>query len=310
MAEPTGQSPTRCGTVALLGPPNAGKSTLLNALVGAKVSIVTPKAQTTRARITGIFTEGAAQIVFLDTPGIFAPRRRLDRAMVQAAWSGAAGADTVVVVVDCRRPPGAANDGTARILDGLGRSARKAILVLNKIDLMPRPALLERTRAITAGASVFSDVFMVSALKDDGVGALRAHLASAAAEGPWLYPQDKIADAPLRFLAAEITREKLFLVLHQELPYALTVETENWDDRPDGSVRIDQRIFVARKAHRPIVLGSGGSRVKSVGEAARRELQDQLGRRVHLFLQVKVRERWSEEPDRYREMGLVYPGAG
>ena len=310
MAEHDDPIPTRCGTVALLGPPNTGKSTLVNALVGSKVSIVTPKAQTTRARITGILTEGAVQLIFLDTPGIFAPRRRLDRAMVRAAWSGAAAADILVVVVDSRRPAGAGNDDTARILDGLAQGARTAILVLNKIDLVPRQMLLERTRAITNAAGIFSDVFMISALKNDGVGALRAHLAAAAAEGPWLYPEDQIADAPLRFLAAEVTREKLFLVLHQELPYALTVETESWDDRPDGSVRIDQRILVTRVAHRPIVLGSGGSRIKSVGEAARLDLQEQFGRRVHLFLQVKVREHWSDEPNRYQEMGLEYPGAG
>ena len=294
---------TRCGFVALVGAPNAGKSTLLNLLVGGKVSIVTPKVQTTRARVVGICMAGATQIVFLDTPGIFAPKRRLERAMVTAAWSGAHDADIVVVLVDAQR---GADADTARIVEGLARQNRRAVLALNKIDTVRREILLPLAAAL-GETGVFSDTFMVSALKGDGVGDLRDVLAGRLPAGPWLYPEDQISDVSLRLLAAEVTREKLFLRLHQELPYALTVETESWQEHGSRGVRIDQVIYVLRDSHKPIVLGKGGRQIKAVGQAARHELADMLGHPVHLFLRVKVAPRWTDDPSRYRDMGLEFP---
>ena len=294
---------TRCGFVALVGAPNAGKSTLLNLLVGGKVSIVTPKVQTTRARVVGICLAGATQIVFLDTPGIFAPKRRLERAMVTAAWSGAHDADIVVVLVDAQR---GADADTARIVEGLARQNRRAILALNKIDTVRREILLPLAAAL-GETGVFSDTFMVSALKGDGVSDLRDVLAGRVPAGPWLYPEDQISDVSLRLLAAEVTREKLFLRLHQELPYALTVETESWQEHGSRGVRIDQVIYVLRDSHKPIVLGKGGRQIKAVGQAARHELEDMLGHPVHLFLRVKVAPGWTDDPSRYRDMGLEFP---
>jgi GTP-binding protein Era len=296
----------RCGFVALLGAPNAGKSTLLNALVGSKLAIVTPKVQTTRARLVGIALEAASQLVFVDTPGIFAPKRRLERAMVAAAWSGASNTDVCVLLVDAQRPPLARGDDTEGIIEGLGREGRRAILALNKIDLVEPQALLPRVERLME-SGVFSDTFMISALAGDGVDDLRRHLADAVPLGPWLYPEDQLADVPLRFLAAEVTREQLFLQLHQELPYALTVEVEGWHEQEDGSVRIEQVIYVTRQNHKGIVLGRGGSRIKAVGEAARRQLEEAYERRVHLFLFVKVRENWLDDPERYQAMGLEFP---
>ena len=307
MTDSKNDKETRCGYVALLGAPNAGKSTLLNAMVGSKVAIVTPKVQTTRTRIIGISMAGQAQIIFVDTPGIFDPKRPLEKAMVATAWAGASDADELVVLVDARRPTGSLDDDTQRIVDGLKSSRRKAVLALNKIDLVPREKLLALTDAMTGPDSPFTKVFMISALKGDGVEDLRQHLAYQMRPGSWLYPDDQAADVPLRFLAAEITREKLFLSLHQELPYGLTVETESWEDRDDGSARIDQVVYVARKGHKGIVLGKGGDQIKSMGAAARAELEKLLDRRIHLFLHVKVREKWLEEPARFREMGLDFP---
>ena len=297
----------RCGFVALIGAPNAGKSTLLNALVGSKVAIVTPKVQTTRNRIIGIAIRGSTQIVFVDTPGIFAPRRRLDRAMVQAAWSGAAAADHVAVLVDCVR----ANDGrpdvdSERILAGLKDGNHAATLVLNKTDRAPREALLRLAQTFDA-TGLFGRTFMISALTGDGVDDFANYLAAMMDGGPWLYPEDQIAEVPMRQLAAEITREKLFLALRQELPYAATVETEAWREQADGSVRIEQLIFVERDSQKAIVLGRGGQQVKAIGAAARAELEEALERRVHLFLFVKVRPGWGDDPERYREMGLDFP---
>ena len=294
---------TRCGFIALVGAPNAGKSTLLNALVGGKVSIVTPKVQTTRTRVTGIAMAGDAQLVFIDTPGIFQPVRRLDRAMVDAAWGGARDADIVVVLIDAKR---GIDKDAERIIDGLKRRGRQAIAALNKIDLVKRAALLPLIAALDA-TGVFTDTFMISALDGDGVDELRAFLAARVPAGPWHYPQDQISDMPLRLLAAETTREKLFLRLHQELPYGLTVETENWDERKDGSVRIDQIIYIARENHKPMVLGKGGQLIKAVGSAAREDLEASLDRRVHLFLHVKVAPKWADDPARYRDLGLEFP---
>ncbi len=294
---------TRCGFVALLGAPNAGKSTLLNQLVGAKVSIVTPKVQTTRARITAIAIAGESQIVFLDTPGIFAPERRLEKAMVAAAWSGAADADTIVLLVDASR---GIDRNTRHILDGLAATNREAVLAINKIDQVRRDTLLELADKLNV-AALFSDTFMISALTGDGVGDLRDYLAAAVPEGPWHYPEDQLADIPERLLAAEITREKLFLRLHQELPYASTVETESWRRQKDGSIRIEQVIYVQRDSQKPIVLGKGGRTIKTIGAQAREELEQILDAKVHLFLFVKVRERWLDDPERYREMGLEFP---
>ena len=296
----------RCGVVALVGAPHAAKSTLLNAFVGAKVSIVTPRVQTTRARITGVAVDGNAQFVFVDTPGIFPPRRRLERAMVDAAWSGARDADAIVLLVDSRRPADTAGDDTARIVGGLAAAGLPAVLALNKIDLVEKSRLLALSDALNE-AGAFRGTFMISALSGDGVGDLRDFLAGVLPEGPWLYPEDQIADMPLRLLAAETTREKLFMRLRQELPYHLTVETEGWEERPDGSARIDQVIYVSRDSHKGIVLGKGGRAIGSVGAAARLELESVMARPVHLFLRVKVRAAWLDEPARYREMGLEFP---
>ncbi|MEM6406904.1 MAG: GTPase Era [Pseudomonadota bacterium] len=295
---------TRAGFVALIGEPNAGKSTLLNRMVGAKVSIVTHKVQTTRARIRGVAMEGAAQLVFVDTPGLFKPRRRLDRAMVAAAWTGAADADVVVLMVEAHR---GITDGVRAILDGLGErvGTARVALAINKIDKVKSEALLSLTQKLNE-AYAFSETFMISAEKGHGVDALRGWLAGEMPEGPWLYPEDQIADLPMRMIAAEITREKLTLRLHQELPYQMTVETENWEERKDGSAKIDQVIYVVRDGHKGIVLGNKGETIKAVGKASREELVEFLGRKVHLFLQVKVRPGWLEEKERYSEMGLDF----
>ncbi|MDJ0951299.1 MAG: GTPase Era [Alphaproteobacteria bacterium] len=300
MAEP--ESGRRCGFVAVLGAPNVGKSTLINGFVGSKVTIVSPKVQTTRMTVRGICIRDRAQLVFVDTPGIFAPRRRLDRAMVAAAWQGAADADVIVLLVDAKA---GVDEDTRRIIDGLKESGRRAVLALNKIDLVPRPKLLELTAALDR-EGLFTDVFMISALKGEGAGDLLAHLAAQVPAGPWLYPEDQISDVPLRLLAAEVIREHLFRQLHQELPYALTVETEAWEERPDGSVRIAAVVFVQRDNQKAIVLGKGGRRIKAVGTAARTELESLLDRRVHLNLFVKVRADWGEDAERYRELGLDY----
>jgi GTP-binding protein Era len=299
----TAAEQTRCGFVALIGAPNAGKSTLLNQMVGSKVSIVTHKVQTTRARIRGIAIEGPAQIVFVDTPGIFKPKRRLDRAMVEAAWGGASDADAIVLLVDAQR---GIDEDVERILSGLNKDGRSAILALNKIDLVKREDLLALTARLT-GAYTFSDVFMISAENGDGVADLRAHLAGLMPPGPWHYPEDQIADVPLRSMAAEITREKLYLRLHQELPYALTVETEQWTTQKDGSAKIEQIIYVERDSQKKIVIGKGGQSLKRIGQLAREEMEELFGHKVHLFLHVKVREKWGEERERFQEMGLDFP---
>lgn len=291
----------RCGFVALVGAPNAGKSTLLNRVIGAKVSIVTPKVQTTRTRVLGIMVAGPAQIVFVDTPGIFAPRRRLERAMVAAAWAGVAGADVIVALVDAKL---GLDEDVRRIVAGLEESGRTAVLALNKIDLVRRHSLLGLAEALHS-TGVFTDVFMISALTGDGVDDLVAFLAARVPEGPWLYPEDQLSDMPERLLAAEVTREQVFLQLRQELPYAAAVETEAWSELDDGSVRIDQIVYVQRESQKPIVLGKGGARIKAIGSAARAELERMLGRRVHLFLHVKVRD-WVERPDYYRALGLDF----
>jgi len=295
-------APTRCGYVALIGAPNAGKSTLLNRLVGHKLAIVTPKPQTTRTRLLGIAIEGRSQIVYVDTPGIFAPRRRLDRAMVAAAWSGAEDADQTALLIDAAR--GVDRD-TRRILDRLAARDRASILVLNKIDLVRREGLLGLADQL-ARVGRFDPVFMISGLKGDGVEDLKRHLASSVPPGPWLFPEDQLSDAPERLIAAEVTREQIFLQLRDELPYGSTVETEQWEDRNDGSVRIEQVIFVQRPSQRAIVLGEGGQRIKAIGARARAELERMLERRVHLFLFVKVRENWIEDRERYTALGLDY----
>jgi len=296
-------APPRCGFVALLGAPNAGKSTLLNSLVGTKVSIVTPKVQTTRARLRAIAIAGASQIVFVDTPGIFHPKRRLERAMVAAAWSGVEDADLLVLVVDAavKQP----DSDTARIIEGLKAQGRRSILALNKIDAIKRDKLLALAARFQA-EGIFEDTFMISALTGDGVADLLRHLAAALPEGPWLYPEDQLSDLPERLLAAEVTREKLFLDLHQELPYALTVETESWEERKDGGLRLEQTIYVQRDSQKAIVLGKGGRTIKAVREAAQAELAETWGRPVHLFLFVKVRSGWLEDPARYRPWGLDF----
>jgi len=295
---------TRCGFVALIGAPNAGKSTLLNALVGAKISIVTPKVQTTRTLVRGIAVEGAAELIFVDTPGIFAPRRRLDRAMVGTAWGGAADADIVAMLVDARK--GVAADEEAVLRGVADLRTGKTVLVLNKIDLVAKPDLLTLTQALNERAS-FAATFMVSALSGDGVGHLKNWLAANVPPGPWLYPEDQISDAPLRQLAAETTREKLYLRLHQELPYQSTVETDVWKEQKDGSVRIEQTIYVERESQRKIVLGKGGQTIKAIGTAARADIAAQIEQPVHLFLFVKVREGWGDDPARYRAIGLEFP---
>jgi len=294
---------TQAGIIALIGEPNAGKSTLLNRMVGAKVSIVTHKVQTTRARIRGICMEGAAQLVFVDTPGLFKPRRRLDRAMVAAAWGGAMDADIVVLLVEAHR---GISSGVQSILDQLKELGdRRVILAINKIDRVKSDALLALTQQLNA-AFAFEKTFMISAERGHGVPDLRAWLGQELPEGPWLYPEDQIADLPLRMIAAEMTREKLTLRLHQELPYQLTVETESWEERPDGSARVDQVIYVVRDGHKGILLGNKGETIKAVSKAAREELEGFLERRVHLFCKVKVRQKWLEDAARYSEMGLDF----
>ncbi|MEX0369521.1 MAG: GTPase Era [Tateyamaria sp.] len=295
---------TRAGFVALIGEPNAGKSTLLNTMVGAKVSIVTHKVQTTRARIRGVAMEGDSQIVFVDTPGLFQPRRRLDRAMVAAAWGGAADADVVVLMVEAHR---GVTVGVERILEGMQEigQGRTVALAINKIDRVEAPVLLGLTKDLNERFE-FVETFMISAEKGHGVETLRQWLAEKVPEGPWLYPEDQIADLPMRMIAAEMTREKLTLRLHQELPYQLTVETEAWEERKDGSAKVDQIIYVSRDGHKGIVLGHRGETIKAVSKAAREELAEFLGRKVHLFLQVKVREKWLEEAERYDQMGLDF----
>jgi len=294
---------TQAGFIALIGEPNAGKSTLLNRMVGAKVSIVTHKVQTTRARIRGICMEGAAQLVFVDTPGLFKPRRRLDRAMVAAAWGGAMDADIVVLLVEAHR---GISSGVQSIIDQLKElEGRRVVLAINKIDRVKSDALLALTQQLNA-AFAFEKTFMISAERGHGVPDLRAWLGQELPEGPWLYPEDQIADLPLRMIAAEMTREKLTLRLHQELPYQLTVETESWEERPDGSARVDQVIYVVRDGHKGILLGNKGETIKAVSKAAREELEGFLERRVHLFCKVKVRQKWLEDAARYSEMGLDF----
>ena len=307
-APPAGGEAGRCGFVALVGAPNAGKSTLLNRLVGTKVSIVTPKPQTTRNRVLGIAVHGPAQIVFVDTPGVFAPRSRFGRAMVRAAWDGARGADAMALVVDSRL---GIDDKTRLVVEGAAAMKRPVSLVLNKIDLIDRRELLGLAAAFAAfraadGGALVSETFMISALTGDGVAELHDALAAAMPAGPWHYPADQAADMPQRLLAAEITREQLFLQLHRELPYAAAVETEAWTEREDGGVRIDQAIHVRRSSQKPIVLGKGGRRIKEIGSRARAELQVLFDRPVHLFLRVKVRGNWPEDPERFRDLGLDY----
>ena len=299
------EAATRAGFVALIGEPNAGKSTLLNRMVGAKVSIVTHKVQTTRTRIRGIAIEGVAQIVFVDTPGIFRTKRRLDRAMVKAAWGGASDADVIVLLIEAHR---GLTEGAQSIVDRMRDELpkdRPVALAINKIDRVKAEVLLKLAEKMNE-AFPFVKTFMISAEKGYGVQDLREWLSGQVPEGPWFYPEDQIADVPMRMIAAEITREKLTLRLHEELPYQLTVETEQWQDKKDGSTRIDQIIYVARDGHKGIVLGNKGETIKSVGQAARADISEFLGRTVHLFLQVKVRENWLDEPERYSEMGLVF----
>ena len=295
-------APRRCGYVALIGAPNVGKSTLLNTLVGAKVSIVSPKVQTTRRRIVGIAIVGEAQLIFVDTPGIFEPKRRLERAMVAAAWSGVEDADTVVLLVDATRPR---DDATRAIVARLKDARRRVVLALNKIDLVPRPTLLEIAQRY-AEDGIFDPVFMLSGLTGDGVDDLKSYLAREVPAGPWLYPEDQLSDLPQRLIAAEVTREQIFIQLHQELPYNSTVETEKWEERDDGSVKIEQTIFVMRPGQKAIMLGEGGRQIKRIGERARAELQRMLDRPVHLFLFVRVKEDWTEDRERYEAMGLEY----
>ncbi|WP_019905366.1 GTPase Era [Methylobacterium sp. 77] len=291
------------GFVALIGVPNAGKSTLLNSLVGTKVSIVSRKVQTTRALVRGIVMEGKAQIILVDTPGIFAPKRRLDRAMVHSAWSGAADADAICLLVDARK---GVTEEVEAILARLPDVRRPKALILNKIDLIPRDRLLALAASLNERIA-FAHTFMISALNGDGIDTLRRTLAEMMPAGPWLYPEDQVSDAPIRMLAAEITREKLYDRLHEELPYRSTVETDQWVVKNDGSVRIEQTIFVERESQRSIVLGKGGQTIKAIGQAARREIAEAAEQPVHLFLHVKVRENWADDPARYREMGLEFP---
>ena len=297
------ETDTRCGFVALIGAPNAGKSTLLNALVGSKVTIVSHKVQTTRALIRGITLEGRAQLIFVDTPGIFAPKRRLDRAMVTTAWSGAHEADLVGVLIDARK---GIDEEAEALLARLADVKPAKILILNKIDLVPRDTLLLLTKIANEKAK-FDSTFMISALSGDGVADLKRVLAERMPPSPWLYPPDQMSDAPLRQLAAEITREKLFERLHQELPYHSTVETESWKQLRGGEIRVEQTIYVERESQRKIVIGKGGQTLKSIGESSRRELTDIVEHKVHLFLFVKVREGWGDDPERYRAMGLEFP---
>lgn len=294
------EATTRCGFCAIIGAPNAGKSTLVNALAGSKVSIVSHKVQTTRARLRAIAIEGQTQIIYVDTPGIFRPKRTLDRAMVEGAWAGAEEADATVLLCDARL---GLNDEAAAIIDGLLKAKRRAVLALNKVDLVERASLLKLSEIFNEAYS-FAATYMISALTGSGAGDLKRDIATRMPEGPWLYPEDQIADVPLRFMASEITREKLYERLHDELPYASTVETETWEEKPDGSVRIGQIIFVERDSQKMIVLGKGGQTIKMLGQTARRDIEAALGRKVHLFLFVKVRDNWAEDPERLRMMGL------
>jgi GTP-binding protein Era len=304
-AEASGEAPaaTRCGFVALIGAPNVGKSTLVNALVGAKVTIVSRKVQTTRALIRGIVIENKAQIILVDTPGIFLPKRRLDRAMVSTAWSGAHDADLVCVLLDAKT---GIDEEAEAILTKAASVNHEKILVINKVDLVQREKLLALAQAANERMP-FARTFMISAISGDGVDDVRTTLAGMVPPGPFLYPEDQMSDAPMRQLAAEITREKIYQKLHQELPYQSTVETDKWEERKDNSVRIEQTIFVERESQRKIVLGKGGATIKSIGADSRKELMQILDVPVHLFLFVKVRENWGDDPDRYREMGLDFP---
>jgi GTPase len=296
------EAPTRCGYVALIGVPNAGKSTLLNQLVGQKLAIVSPKVQTTRSRLLGIATEGDTQLIFVDTPGIFEPRRRLDRAMVAAAWAGATDADVNVLLVDAAH---GVDDDTRHIVERLKSAKATAVLALNKIDLVRRENLLGLADQLNKLGD-FAQIFMVSGLNGDGVDDLHEYLAKTVPEGPFLFPPDQLSDAQERWIAAEVTREQVFLQLHDELPYSATVETESWQERPDGSVRIEQVIYVRRPGQRAIVLGQGGKRIKAIGARARTELAAMLDRKVHLFLFVKVREDWLDDPERFQAMGIDF----
>ncbi|MBS0276348.1 MAG: GTPase Era [Proteobacteria bacterium] len=302
-----------CGFAAIIGAPNAGKSTLVNALVGSKVSIVTQKVQTTRMPVRGVAIRGDTQIVFVDTPGIFKPKRRLDRAMVNSAWAGAGDADAVILIVDApdvaADPKGISARDTDAIIEGLKTNHRKAALVLNKIDGMKRTDLLPLVEKYNA-EGIFEQVFLISALKGEAVGDVADWVAAKMPEGPWLYPADQAADIPSRLLASEITREKIYLRLHDELPYATAVETETWEERKDGSVKINQTIFVQREGQKAIVLGKGGATIKKVGELARTEMEEIFGHRVHLFLFVKVQENWAEDRAHYSQIGLEYPTDG
>jgi len=292
----------KCGFVAIIGAPNAGKSTLLNQLVGAKVAIVTHKVQTTRTRVTGIGMLDETQLVFIDTPGIFEPKRRLDRAMVNAAWKGTADAETTVLVLDAKK---GVDGDVERIFTGLEAAGKKVILVLNKIDTVKRESLLALAQTLDE-KGLFTDIFMVSALSGDGCPDLKAHLASIAPKGPWMYPEDQVSDITMRLLAAEITREKVYLRLHDELPYSITVETENWEDRPDGSVRIEQVIHVQRDSQKGIVIGKGGAMLKLLGQMAREDMTENFDRKVHLFLHVRVTEKWADDRSVYKDMGLDF----
>lgn len=299
----TSDDPVRCAVIALIGAPNAGKSTLINQLTGAKVSIVTHKVQTTRARMRGIAIEGVSQLILVDTPGIFTPKRRLDRAMVDAAWAGAHDADLTLLLIDAAK---GIDDEVRAILEALQNLAGKIILLLNKVDLVRKDALLSLIETLRPYRD-FDEIFMISAMTGDGVSDLKSYLANTAPPGPWLYPEDQLTDAPLRHLAAEITREKLTLRLHQELPYASTVETASWKELRGGKVRLEQTIFVMRDSQKKIVLGKQGQTIKAISMESRKELADILGVPVDLFLFVKVRSKWGDDPERYREMGLDFP---
>jgi GTP-binding protein Era len=301
----TSQSPHRAmterfGMVAVVGAPNAGKSTLVNALVGQKVAIVTPKAQTTRTRLMGIAMLGEAQILLIDTPGIFAPKRRLDRAMVAAAWGSAQDADVIALIVDAKQ---GMTGGVGEMVDRLRERREPKMLILNKVDIAAKGDLLTLSAELNNRAA-FEDTFMISATTGDGVGDLKQALADRVPEGPWHFPEDQVSSATDRMLAAEVTREQLYHQLHAELPYESAIETEKYEERPDGSAAIHQQILVARDSQRAIVLGKGGSRIRAIGEAARKELSQLLGRKVHLFLHVKVNPKWEEDRGLYREIGL------
>ncbi len=292
----------RCGFVAVVGAPNTGKSTLVNRLVGAKVSIVSPKVQTTRSKVLGIFVDKESQVILVDTPGVFAPRRRLDRAMVSAAWSGAAGADEILLLVDSAK---GYDDDTRRIVEQLRSWERQAILVLNKVDLVSKPSLLALAETLSR-EQVFTDTFMISAETGDGVGRLTAFLVGRLPRGPWLFPEDQLSDMPNRILSAEITRETLYLQLRNELPYASAVRTESWTENDDGSIRIDQVIYVERPSQKAIVVGKGGRQIKAIGQRSRAQLEKIFECRIHLFLFVKIKEKWGDDPDCYQDLGLDF----